>query len=96
MTSHLRRFQPHTIQQVTAQRDIGLVGLLIVSMSWPDISYPHGLVTGLPAVGYAPNYSVFPAQPAEQIPLAEVLDGWQEHNATILAKLRPGKDDTLR
>ena len=25
----------------------------------------------------------------------EVLDGWQGHNATILAKLRPGKDDTF-
>ena len=80
---------------MTAQRDIGLVGLLIILISWPDISYSHGLVAGLPAVGYDPNYGAFPVQPADHIPLSEVFEGWQEHNAMTLAKLRPGKDDTF-
>ena len=93
VTSHLRRCHHITIQQVTLQRDVGLVSLFITFMSWPDITYPHGPIMGLPAVGFAPNYGVFPIQPAERISLREVLEGWQEHNATILAKLRPGKDD---
>jgi len=39
---------------VTAKRDLGFTSLLIVLSSWPDITYPYGLITGLPAVGYAP------------------------------------------
>ena len=93
VTLHLRGFQTGPIQKVTAMRDVGLVGLLTVLMSWPDVTYPYGLITGLPAVGYAPNYGVFPQQDAEFLSLPEVLDGWRPHNAAIIASLRPGKDD---
>ena len=65
----------------------------MVLTSWADTSFPFGLICGLPAVGYAPPYGIFPQQPAEVISMADVLDGWQEHNQHILNQLRAGKDD---
>ena len=93
VTLHLRSFQETAVQQVTKHRDVGLIALLMVLTSWADTSFPFGLVCGLPAVGYAPPYGIFPQQPAEVISMAKVLDGWQEHNQHILNQLRAGKDD---
>jgi len=67
--SHLRRFQPESIRKVMEQRDVGLVAPLIVLTPWPDLTYPFGLIGGLPAVGYAPNYGVFPVQVADMMSL---------------------------
>ena len=53
VTAALRERQPAAIGRVTAQRDVGFTALLIILSSWPDVSYPYGLVCGLPAVGYA-------------------------------------------
>ena len=72
---HLRQFQPVALQETTATRDLGFVALLILLTSWPDVTYPFGLIEGLPAVGYAPCYGVFPSQPADRITLADVLSG---------------------
>eukprot|EP00438_Fugacium_kawagutii_P003624 Skav224194 [mRNA] locus=scaffold939:277414:285540:+ [translate_table: standard] len=93
VTLHLRHFQEPALQQVTRHRDIGLIALLMVLTSWSDTGLPFGLVRGLPAVGYAPAYGVFPQQPAVKIGLSEVLDGWQDHSMAILSRLKPGKDD---
>lgn len=93
VTSHLRTFQSVGIRQVTAQRDIGLIGLLMTLMSWPDVTYPHGLVVGLPAVGFAPCYGIFPELVTEKISFTEVLGSWEEHNYNILTSLRPGPND---
>ena len=90
---HLRQFQPVALQATTATRDLGFVALLILLTSWPDVTYPFGLIEGLPAVGYAPCYGVFPSQPAERITLTEVLAGCEAHNHQILSTLKPGKDD---
>ena len=89
----LRQFQPIALQATTATRDLGFVALLILLTSWPDVTYPFGLIEGLPAVGYAPCYGVFPSQPAERITLTEVLSGCEAHNYQILSTLKPGKDD---
>ena len=93
VTLHLRPFQEPAIQQVTRHRDVGFIALLMLLTSWADTSFPYGLIRGLPAVGYAPPYGVFPQQPAEVISMSDVLDGWQEHNQHILNQLRAGKDD---
>ena len=93
VTLHLRSFQEPAIQQVTRHRDVGFIALLMLLTSWADTSFPYGLIRGLPAVGYAPPYGIFPQQPAEVISMSEVLDGWQEHNQHILNQLRAGKDD---
>ena len=93
VTLHLRSFQEPAIQQVTRHRDVGFIALLLLLTSWADTSFPHGLIRGLPAVGYAPPYGIFPQQPAEVISMSDVLDGWQEHNQHILNQLRAGKDD---
>ena len=90
---HLRQFQPIALQATTATRDLGFVALLILLTSWPDVTYPFGLIEGLPAVGYAPCYGVFPSQPADRITLTEVLSGCDAHNHQILSTLKPGKDD---
>ena len=62
VTATLRERQPATIRRVTAQRDVGFTALLIILSSWTDVSYPYGLICGLPAVGYAPPYGIFPEQ----------------------------------
>ena len=56
---------------------------------------PHGLIAGLPAVGYSPPCGVFPDQPAHHVRSCEIFDGWQKHNAHILAQLKPGADDVF-
>lgn len=50
----------------------------------------RGFVKGLPAVGYAPHYGAFPHEPSEAISYSDVLDGWQEHSAVMMAAVRPG------
>ena len=93
---HLRTFQTAAIRQVTIARDLGLTALLIVVLSWPDVTYPYGLITGLPAVGTAPPYGVFPQQPGLRLTLDDVLVDWEARNAAIMATLNPGKhDDSL-
>eukprot|EP00435_Cladocopium_sp_Y103_P051985 s268_g16.t1 len=77
---HLRRFQSPAIQQVTASREIGLAGLLMILLSWADVTYPYGLISGLPAIGYAPHYGLFPVQRAELLTLwmrAKVKTGFR-------------------
>ena len=60
VTLHLRAFQEPAVHQVTKQRDIGFLALLMILTSWADTGFPYGLVEGLPAVGYAPLYGIFP------------------------------------
>ncbi|CAE7736553.1 unnamed protein product [Symbiodinium microadriaticum] len=69
--------QPQALRRATHQRDLGLTALLIILTSWGDVTYVHGLVKGLPAVGFAPPYGVFPAQVAEPISLEDILGDWQ-------------------
>ena len=95
VSQELVKHQVAAIRQVTATRDIGLLSLLILICSWGDTSYPHGLIKGLPAVGFAPPYGIFPIQPAECLTQADVLEGWEFHNKAILTSLRPGKDDSF-
>ena len=95
VTLHLRSFQEPAIQQVTKQRDIGFIAVLVILTSWADTRFPYGLVKGLPAVGLAPCYGIFPQQPAPRITLPEVLDGWEGHSQKILNQLKPGKDNAF-
>ena len=66
-TAVLVTHQPVAIQQVTAGRDLGLLTILLLLISWGDTGYPFGLIKGLPAVGFAPPYQVFPQQPADRL-----------------------------
>lgn len=63
------------LHQVTRHRDMGFIALLLILTSWADTSFPYGLVRGLPAVGYAPPYNIFPQQAAEVISMSDVLQG---------------------
>ena len=93
VTAHLRSFQQPPIAAVTASRDVGLVALLMVLLQWPDATYPYGLITGLPAVGFAPCYGIFPELDVPRTTFEEVLGSWQEDNAQILRTLKAGRDD---
>ena len=93
VSDRLRAIQTDAIAQVTAKRDLGLTALLVVLTQWGDTCYPYGLVTGLPAVGTAPCYNIFPAQQGCIINLADVVEDTDEHNRAIIAKLRPGIHD---
>ena len=81
----LRTFQTSAIRTVTRSRDIGLTALLVTLTSWADITYPYGLVAGLPAVGTAPPYGVFPEQPGRILTMEDVLDDWETHNYKTIA-----------
>ena len=91
--SRLRRHQAPALRRVTAARDIGLIALLVVLFSWPDTALPFALIAGMPAVGFAPCYGVFPQIPVEQISFQEVMGDWRAHNARTLERLGPSKDD---
>ena len=92
-TAVLVQHQSEAIQQVTQGRDLALLTLLIILTSWGDTSYPMGLISGLPAVGFAPHYNIFPWQQACQLSQEDVLDGWEAHNAAILRSLKPSRHD---
>ena len=93
VTKQLRKFQTPAIHQVTVQRDVGFTALLVLLINWSDTLLPHGLVAGLPAVGYSPPCGVFPEQPAHYVRPCEIFEDWQKHNAYILDQLKPGADD---
>ena len=78
---------------MTAARDIGLIALLVVLFAWPDAALPFSLIAGMPAVGFAPCYGVFPQIPVEQISFEEVMGDWRAHNARTLERIGPSKDD---
>ena len=94
-TALLVQHQADPIRQVTQGRDFALLSLLILLMSWGDTSYPMGLIAGLPAVGFAPHYNIFPLQPAQQISQLDVLEDWESHNASILRGLKPSRNDSF-
>ena len=93
VTARLRTFQEAGIQRVTAKRDLGLTALFLILTSWADTSYPFGLIKGLPAVGTAQHYGIFPQQFGEALTLEDVLLGWESHNAQIIRGLKPGRHD---
>ena len=95
MGEHLRSFQTPAIRTVTCSRDIGLTALLVILTSWADVTYPYGLVAGLPAVGTAPPYGVFPEQQGRILTMEDVLEGWETHNYKTIAALKPGKHDEV-
>ena len=93
ITEHLRTKQTEAIRTATAQRDIGLTAILLLLANWGDVTLPAGLCMGLPAVGYAPPYGIFPEQEASRLTREDVLRDWRTHNRWILTRLRPGTDD---
>ena len=93
VTLHLRSKQTDAIRPATTQRDIGFTAAMLLLANWGDVTLPAGLCLGLPAVGYAPPYGIFPEQEAIQLTRDDVLQDWQNHNRAILAKLKPGADD---
>ena len=93
VSTRLRRLQPDAIRVATQQRDLGLLGLLVVLLSWGDVAMPLGFVRGLPAVGLAPPYGIFPQQPALPSTLKNVFFDCEAHNSEIRASLKPGLRD---
>ena len=83
------------MHQVTKQRDVSFLALLMILTSWADTGFPYRLAQELPAVGYAPPYGISPQQPAERISMAEVLEGRQEHNQHILNQLKVSRGKTM-
>ena len=66
---------------------------MLVITQWGDTGYPYGLITGLPAVGTAPWYGIFPAQQCVQITLEDVLAETHQHNLDVIARPKPGVHD---
>ena len=93
--SCLRSRQEAPLRQVTRQRDIGLLALLCMLVSWGDPTLPSDFLFGMAAVGTAPWYGVFPAQGYREITRADVLAEADSSNARVRASLRPGRDDAF-
>ncbi|CAE7828536.1 unnamed protein product [Symbiodinium necroappetens] len=72
--ARLRARQPQALRRATQQRDLGFEALIILA-SWGDVTYAHGLVKGLPAVGFAPPYGVSLSRPGrlDQVLLEQSL-----------------------
>ncbi|CAE7261257.1 unnamed protein product, partial [Symbiodinium necroappetens] len=79
--------------EVTQHRDIGLLALLCLLVSWGDATLPADFLFGMVAINTAPWYGVFPDQPCRLISQAEVLQDAEASNARVRASLRPGRDD---
>ena len=60
---------------------------------WGDVTMPLGFIQGLPAVGLAPPYGIFPQQPALPITLEDVFFDCEARNSEIRASLKPGLHD---
>ena len=93
LDTHLRKFQAPPLRRVTAARDIGLVAILVVLLMWPDYALPFALLAGMPAVGFAPCYGIFPQLEVDKIEYEEVLGDWRAHNAKVLQSIGPSRDD---
>ena len=63
ITAHLRSKQTEAIRTATLQRDGRFTAILLLLANWGDVTLPAGLCMGLPAVGYAPPYGIFPDKP---------------------------------
>ena len=93
VTTRIRKMQPKSVWQVTRTRDAGMIGLLVILLHWPDVSYAYHMLVGFPAVGYAPWCQVFSAKPAQRVELSYVLEGGAEKAIEIINRMRPGADD---
>ena len=69
VSTRLRHLQPDAIRAATQQRDLGLLGLLVVLLSWNDVAMPLGFVQGRP----------IPAEPTTAQPLCEARKRWLVH-----------------
>ena len=83
VNDQLRQFQAPSSDSAKGH---GLLGLLVILLAWPDVSYPHGLVVGLPAVGFAPHYGVFPQQDARRI-----TGGGGQEQSSRASQFAPGQ-----
>ena len=82
---HLRSHQCASLEGVTSERALGLVGLLYVLTMWPDARYPCELWQGVKGVGFNPWCRVYPFQDAALVNNAYVSEGGLEE-AQRLAK----------
>ena len=92
VTSKLRTQQPPTVWKVTKNRDIGLLPLLVLLLSWPDVTKARHLLTGYPAIGHCSWCGIFPRR---EVPLHERKDVYENavsHNKRLLSSIRPGSD----
>ena len=93
MTAHVRSKPTEAIRTATVQRDMGFTAIFLLLANWGDVTLPAGLCMGLPAVGYAPPYGIFPEQEATRLTREDVLQDWQSNRRGILSRLKPGADD---
>ncbi|CAE7240678.1 unnamed protein product [Symbiodinium sp. CCMP2592] len=90
---HLRKLQTPAVRKVTAQRDLGLLSLFVVLLSWPDTTLPSHLLFGMPAVGTSLPCGVFPQQGFDTIPLHRLFENVESHNKAVQGSIRPGPHD---
>lgn len=89
ISKDLRQFQPAGVAKATQGRRIALVALV----GWPDTGFALDLVQGFPAVGFAPPNGAFAPRAADPIPLSELFDEVDVHNAHTLRQTRSGPHD---
>ena len=86
---HLTTQQTPEIRRVTAQRDLGLVGLFGILLSWPDTSLLVRHASG----GHFPPLRSVPTAALSRHPPYHVLADASRHNSAIRALMRPGPHD---
>lgn len=93
VTLHLRALQAPTVASATSGRHLGLIGLLMLLLDWPDPTFMEHLVFGFPSIGYSPHIACYNSQPAEWIsPLAWQLDASEKFHS-LVQQLQPSEFD---
>ncbi len=89
VTAHLRHFAPPGVASVIRERDVGVLGLFIVLLRWPDTEFARELIEGFPAIGTAPWCGVFPSRQVDVITLQSVFEHGVAQAHELCRSLRP-------
>ena len=81
ITEMMRARQGQAVKAVTRDRDIGLLGLLIVLNKWPDTDWARELALGFRAIGEIPWCRAFNEQSAD--PIANSREPNPHHQASL-------------
>ena len=85
--------QSSEARQVNPAAHFALLAVMIVLLSWPDVTFVSGLIHGFPAVGFAPPCGVWASQPTSWCTLQDSLASGSSEAPALLGQVRAGEHD---
>ena len=93
VTKFLCKLQAPTLTSAMAGRHLGLIGLLMLLVDWPDPTFMEHLVYGFPSIGYSPHIACYNSQSAEWIPWLAWQEDAQAKFHSLVSQLQPSEFD---